>query len=239
MRWSLRWRSIARCFGRHRSLMRTWGPVAAIGLALPMSISRSAFVTMSVGLLVLIPTWPLAIRRRALHVVLGVVVTLQLAAPRMLGALTGLFSNAGSDPSIEGRTEDYVIVSRYIVDAPLFGRGFFTFLPERYTFLDNQYLMSLIDSGVVGAAALVALFVVGMGTARGARARSDDPAVRDLGQALAASLAGTMIAFGTFDALSFPMVAATTFLLVGLAGALWRLVPNGSGPDVEGFQLRR
>ena len=54
---------------------------------------------------------------------------------------------------------------------------------------------------------------------RGTRHRTMDPAIRDLGQAMAAtSLAGAVAAF-TFDAFSFLMFAGFIPLCLGVAGA--------------------
>jgi hypothetical protein len=60
--------------------------------------------------------------------------------------------------------------------------------------------------------------------ARGARRRTDDASTRDLAQSLAASVMVAMLAFATFDGLSFPMVTNLLFVLVGCCGALRRLV---------------
>lgn len=212
-------------YGGETGRVRRWGPLVALGLALPMSLSRSAFVALALAMVVLLPTWPRDRRRRGLLVGAVFLAGTRFAIPGLLGTIRSLFTNLGNDPSIEGRTEDYAVFGRYFSDNPWLGRGFFTFIPERYTTFDNQLLLSLVEVGVVGTVALLALLFIGMGSARGARRRSTDPATRHLGQALAASLAGALIAFGTFDALSFPMVAGCVFLTLGLSGALWRLTP--------------
>ncbi len=54
-------------------------------------------------------------------------------------------------------------------EAPVFGRGYGTLLPDRYLLLDNQYLGSLVETGIVGLVLLVVFFAVGFGTACGAR----------------------------------------------------------------------
>lgn len=225
----------------HRSLfaqgtrpLRRWGPLAAIGLGLPMSLSRSGFVALAVAMAALLPTWPPERRRRGLAVGAAFLVATRFAVPGLLGTVKSLFMNLGGDPSIDGRTEDYAVLGRYFWDTPIFGRGFFTFLPDHYTTFDNQYLLSLVDIGMVGTIALVALLVVGMGTARGSRRRSADEETRHLGQALAASLAGVAVGYGTFDALSFPTIAGVTFLLLGLAGAAGRLARTAP-PAADGW----
>ena len=54
--------------------------------------------------------------------------------------------------------------------------------------------------------------------------RPHDPEMRDLGQCLTATIAVAMVAFGTFDALSFNMAAGLTFLFLGCTGAALRLL---------------
>ena len=58
-------------------------------------------------------------------------------------------------------------------------------MPDTYFFLDNQFLAELLQGGVVGLTAFVALLLIGIGTARGVRSRAVDPELRSLGQALA------------------------------------------------------
>jgi O-antigen ligase len=89
--------------------------------------------------------------------------------------------------------------------------------------LDNQYLGTLIETGVIGLLALILVFVVPLLCARGVRRRSARPETRDLAQSLAAAVMVGMLSFATFDGLSFPMATNLLFLLLGCCGALRRL----------------
>jgi O-antigen ligase len=102
-----------------------------------------------------------------------------------------------------------------------FGRGFGTFLPLSYFYLDNQYLMSMLNGGLLGLVILIALYVVAMSTARGARKRTEERVQRDLAQAVAASIAAFALTALTFDQFSFDQCGFTLFVLIGCAGALW------------------
>lgn len=206
---------------------RSWLMVAAIGLAVPMSLSRSAFVVLAVEAVVLLPGWSPSLRRRALAVAAAAAVAMRLAIPGLLGTVKSLFTNISTDPSTTGRTRDYAEFGSFFKDTPILGRGFFTFLPERYIILDNQFLLSLLEIGIVGTVALVGLFLVAIGSAHSARRHAPDEETRHLGRALAAGLAGALVAFGTFDALSFPMQTGLVFLLIGCAGALRGIVLRG------------
>ena len=104
-------------------------------------------------------------------------------------------------------------------------------MPSVFFYTDDQYLNSAIELGLVGVAAIIALFVTGWWSARNVRRRSADPEIRHLGQCMAASCAVMLIVYGAFDALYFPMAAGITFLMLGCLAALWRLTRE-SGASV-------
>jgi polysaccharide biosynthesis protein PslJ len=130
---------------------------------------------------------------------------------------------------VQGRTNDYEEVGRFFAERPITGRGFSTLLGERYLVLDNQYLGLVVETGVLGTTAFALFFVVGLGTARGTR-RGAEPSTRSLGQALAATCVAVLVVAATFDLLAFAMVSGVAFLVVGCAGALWRLTRAGDIP---------
>ncbi len=211
-------------FAPGRTHTRTqWIPVVLISAAIPMSISRSATLACVVAGAVLFAGWNGRQRTRALIAVPVFLVVMRLLIPGLLGTIKSLFTNLGNDPSIQGRTNDYAAVATYVQESPWFGRGSGTFLPSTYFTLDNQYLGQLVETGLLGLLGLCCLFVIGFLTARGARLRASDAVTRDLAQALAASIAVPAVTFATFDGFGFPVVTGLTFLLLGAAGALWRL----------------
>lgn len=202
---------------------RAWLRVALIGMAVPLSVSRTGMLGLIVGGLVLFVSWPAKRRWRAIAMLPVLAVGSKLLVPGLLGSIQSLFLHIQSDNSFTGRTQDYAAVARFFSRTPIIGRGWGTLLPDRYILLDNQFLKTLVEAGLVGALALLALFIIGIGTARGAYHRAPDAEGRDLGQTFAASLAIGLISFVTFDAFAFAMVPAMVFLVVGAAGALWRL----------------
>jgi len=208
-------------------LARRWFPVVAISAAVPISISRSAIVGAVVVLALLVPTWSRAMRKGAFGFICVLLVVVFVTVPGLLGTITGLFTGVGNDSSAQSRTGSYALAWSFISRAPIFGRGFGTFLP-RYRIFDNQYLGLLIEAGVVGLTALLALFATGIALSRRVRRRSTDPETRDLAQSLVAGLAAGACSFALFDALAFPIVAGLMFLLLGLAGGLAKLQPKGS-----------
>jgi polysaccharide biosynthesis protein PslJ len=202
---------------------RQWVPVLLIAVAIPMAVSRSGTLAAVVAGVVLAAGWNRGQRLRALIVVPPFVIVLRFLFPGLMGTILSLFLGIQHDDSVRGRTEDYDVVSEFVSSAPWFGRGFGTFLPSEYELIDNQYLGFLIETGFVGLTALLALFVVGIGLARGARLRAADARTRDLAQALTAALCVPAVTFATFDGFAFPMVSGLSFLMLGCAGALWRI----------------
>lgn len=203
---------------------RRWLQVALIGIAVPMTISRTGIIALVVIALVLLPVWPTKERRIAYGVIAVGVVGMYATIPGLVGEFRSLFGEVGTDTSSTSRTNAFSSAAPFVSQHPWFGRGFGTFLPATYFFTDDQYLLSLIEIGFVGLLTLIGLFVTGWMCARNARRLSTDPETRHLAQCLAATVAVPAVAWATFDATSFPMAASLTFLMLGCVGALWRLV---------------
>ena len=213
--------------------LRRWLQVGLIGAALPMTVSRSAVLAILAVAFVLLPTWP-KIERRIAYVVMALgVAGLWFLVPGLIGTFRTLFATLTGDTSTTSRTSAFSTAMPYISQHPWFGHGFGTFFPATYFFTDDQYLLSLIEIGVVGLLALLALFVTGLVTAQRVRRATNDPEMRDLGQCLTATIAVAMVAFGTFDALSFNMAAGLTFLFLGCTGAALRLL-KAQGAQADG-----
>ena len=208
---------------RDRPALRRWVPVLLISVAIPISISRSAVLASAVVLACLLPTWERGARHRCYAALGALLVLLYLLVPGLLGTFRNLFTGLSTDGSALSRTDSYGTAWAFIRQAPLVGRGYGTFLPS-YRILDNQYLGSLIETGVVGFASLLGLFVTAIWCARRVRRRAAAPRDRALAQSLLASVTALACTFATFDALGFPMVAGLTFLLLGAIAGLDRLV---------------
>lgn len=210
---------------RGRHVVLRWFPVAAMAITLMLSVSRSAIIGLFVAVAVLFPFWSPQVRRRAGIAALSLFVMVGAVIPGMMGALLGLFGS--EDASLKSRTDSYDIVWTFWQMNPVFGRGLGTFLPE-YRILDNQYLVSLLDTGAVGLAAFIAVPVTAFVVALIARKRYSEQLYVHLGPGLAAGVAAGTTLTGFFDALSFPQAAGCLFLLTGVCGAYWRLRDNKS-----------
>jgi O-antigen ligase len=126
---------------------------------------------------------------------------------------------------------DYPLVERFVQEAPWFGRGGGTYIPDNVLdVLDNQYLKTAIELGLVGVLALAAFFLVPMIAALVSRRRSSDPELRLLCAALAGAALAAAVSSLTFDSLSYPMFANVHALVIGLIGAGWRLAGRAGAP---------
>jgi O-antigen ligase len=104
------------------------------------------------------------------------------------------------------------------------GRGLGTWSATKYQVFDNQYLLSLVEVGVLGTVAFMGIFLAGLYAALRARFMSPDPCDRDLGLTLAAMLVVPLLACATFDFASFKTASSLGFLVVGASGSLLRTV---------------
>ena len=142
--------------------VRRWLQVALITAVVPMTGSRSAFIGLAVICIVLFPTWSRRERHRAYLAALAVPALAWLVKPKLVNSFITLFAGLGSDQSSVSRADAYSEAVPHIAAHPWLGQGFQTFFPQTYFFVDNQYLTSLIETGVLGLLALVAVLRDGL-----------------------------------------------------------------------------
>jgi O-antigen ligase len=207
--------------GGDRSPWRRWLPVVIIAIAAVTTVSRTSIVGLVVVMAVLLPTWDGGRIGRTVLLLVPAVAGLKVLSPGLVTTLYNLFSAmfSGGDTSTNSRTATSDSVAQYIVERPWTGRGAATFLPLMYRYTDNQYLLALLELGVVGVLAIVVLYLVTAHCGGAGRRRFTDPARRETGQAFVAVGFVMLVVTVTFDSLSFPMVAGSVFLMLGLAGA--------------------
>jgi hypothetical protein len=217
-----------------RSPIKRWIPVFFITIAIPVAISRAAILGAVSALVVLIVSLPPARRLTAIAAIPLALGGIFLAAHRLLGVLKRYFLLGTSDNSISHRVDNYPYVAHLVSEAPQFGQGGGTYIAGSYSdlgashILDNQYLDSAIELGLVGVVLMAFYLLWPTLTAFAARRRTSDQRLRDLCAALAgAGLAG-VVCSATFDSFGFPMFVMVEALVVGLIGAAW-LLANGAG----------
>jgi O-antigen ligase len=210
---------------RRRALF-SWLAVTLIAMSAAVSVSRSAILGIMVAAFVLLPTWPRRRRVRAIVTAFVFTIAMRLVVPGLIGTILSLFRNLGGDPSVQGRTQDYATASAQIDAKPWLGRGFGTYLPSRYGPLDNQYLGSLVETGLIGMLTFILVMFAAIYAARSARRASTDPDFRDLAQSLVASVVVVIVGSVTYDQLGFAMSTGLAFVLFGVCGVLYRLAKD-------------
>lgn len=218
-----------------RGLVGSWAPAALIAMTILLSSSRSAWIGMALGFVCLLPIMSPRQRVTTGLLMSVSVIALFVLVPGMLGVVAGMFTDVGNDPSIRSRVGVYAMAVGYIGRSPWLGRGLFTFLP-RYQIFDNQYLLSVVETGIVGTGALVILAVVVAATGTAAAFRDQPLSAATVG--LTTGCVVGAVELSMFDGFSFPMMAGLWFMLLGLVGACYRvtrdLVPLGSAVPRRG-----
>jgi hypothetical protein len=187
-------------------------------------VSRSAVISVVAALGVLVVLLPSRHRLVALCALPFSLAAVFIASPGVIRTLLDFFGAGTTDSSVAARVTDYPLVDRSLEHALWFGQGGWTYLPDNLLdILDNQFLKTAIELGLVGIVALTSFLLVPAISALMARRRSCDPELRVLCAALAgAALAAAACSFA-FDSLSYPMFSGLYALVIGLIGAAGQL----------------
>ena len=207
--------------GRTRWLR--WLAVTVVALGIPMSISRSAILTVLVTMALMAVIWPWRQRYNALVIAVLATAVFHVLNRGVLGTLRALFTNVDNDPSVTARVERTAVVMDLWERRPVLGWGAGMVTPEEFLLLDNQVYVFLIAGGVVGVAAFALLFTIPYVLGRSIRLRGRTEETRHLGHALAVTMPAAVLASGTFDSFSFATFVGVSAVLIGATGALWRL----------------
>lgn len=207
------------------SRWKRWLPIMFIALAIAVSVSRAGILAAAITLVVLVVCLPATRRLVVLATIPVATVGIFVTAHGLLGTLKQFFLLGTSDQSISHRVNNYPYVEHLVLQSPWFGQGGGTYTAQaQIHILDNQYLDTAIELGLVGLAALTFYLIWPALAALTARRRTSDPRLRDLCAALAGSALAATICAATFDAFAFPMFVDVQALVVGLTGAVWLLV---------------
>ena len=211
-----------------------------VGLAVPASVSRSAVISVVTALGVLIISLPPTRRLKglaAIPVALGLVF---VTAHGLIGTFRGYFLAGSSDPSVQHRTDNYSFVEQLVHRAPWLGQGGDTYIPpgmpvSSVHILDNQYLTTAIELGLLGVAALIFYLAWPVVVALATRRQATNPELRDLCAALAGAELAAVFCAATFDGFSFPMFYNLQALIAGLIAAVWTIARRKQ-PHMWGYQ---
>lgn len=212
---------------------RWWFAVGLLALGALGTRSRTGVIMMIVLILAFLWLRPKFTRRLVVPALLPAVVIIHFALPGTIGTLQSSFfpeggliasqnQNAGSRGS--GRVADLGPALDEWSQQPVLGQGYSTRLTGRdqvqnAAILDNQWLKTLLETGVAGLVGWLWLFL-GFVRRTGRRARKD---MSDYGWLLAA-ISASVLAFAVgmffYDAFSFIQVTFLMYILMALGAAL-------------------
>jgi O-Antigen ligase len=238
-----------------RTNAQRWAPVLLTALGVPASVARSAVIAAICAFGVFLVLMPPRQRVAAFTLVPIIIAGVFATSHGELGALAGSFTGASTDSSVTHRTDNYPYVEHLVSEAPWLGTGGGTYLPANpLHILDNQYLTTAIELGLLGVGALTYFFLAPLVIALKACAKSRDPSLRMLCAALAGAALAGGVCSAFFDSLSFPLFYNVYAIGLGIIGACWRLAkrepPEGQTPitqsalasrprDLSTFRTRR
>jgi hypothetical protein len=216
------WRSLFECGVRRRWIL--WTETILIGFAAVITISRSAILSLLMVILIFIPTLPKVARRWGLLVTPCCIAAVFLILPGFMTTITEAFGAGTNDPSISTRVGDYPRVEAIVAANPWTGIG-----PGAYIFhnavevLDNQYLLTAAEMGLLGVAGFVMFVGLPMLGSIQVAVLAPNPALKCLAGAVAAGAGVAALASGTFDSLSFPVFVIVLSAVIGLSAAIWQV----------------
>lgn len=212
-----------------------WAATGLLGIGVISTLSRTG-ILMLLAVLVVYAILRPAATRRALPAVLPVLIAVHLALPGALGALKNSFfpqgglvaeQEAAAGTRGSGRLADLGPGLAEWSRAPFLGQGYGTRITdsrdprENAAILDNQWLYTLLEGGLLTVLALIWLFRRAI-RRLGRAAKRDQTAHGWLLTGLAASITAFGVGMLTYDAFSFSQVTFLFFIALGLAGAAVR-----------------
>ena len=199
-----------------------YGAAGSIATTMLLTGSRTAFVAFTVLLVTMWWVIP-GMRKWTVPGVVVLAIVIHFAFPGAIGMLTERLAPSylvnGETGNRAGRVADYPRIFAEVRDRPLLGRGFGTFNPDRFFFVDNQYLMLAAEVGLLGIAVFLNFFVASFRLLF-RTGRSIGGEIGDLAIALAASTAVFAVTTFTYDSFGFPQPFNLFLVLLGLGTAL-------------------
>lgn len=224
-----------------RTGRRLWW--AAAGLMLVASVATISRTGMIMLLIIGITFSMIRPRdaKKVLPIVVPLLLVVHLAVPGTIGALRSAFSPSGglvneqraeAGKGGSGRVADLAPAFEEAGRSPLLGQGFGTRVTDAHqtkaNILDDQWLGTLLETGVVGIVAWVWLFARSVRMlARRARRETGDLGL--LMAALASAIAAFAVGLVTYDGFSFIQVTYIMWIFVALGCVLCRIADREWG----------
>ena len=225
-----------------------WAATFLVGLGALSTLSRTGVVALVVAGVTLLVLRPVD-TRKILPLLAPAMVVVFFVLPNALGTFKSAFFPQGgivaeqsgvvygNELRSTGRLSDIGPSLQIWRKRPLFGEGYGSRIVElgprqNAAVLDDQWLGALLETGLLGVAALV--WVVARAVRRlGRIARRDSGSLGLLAGSLAASILSYAVSMVTYDAFGFIQVTMLFFVVLALAGATVALEPSDPGACVR------
>lgn len=196
-----------------------WVGCLIAALALPVSLSRTGILAIIGALLLFM--WAFPARQVVVAATVGISAVLAYAAvfPDVLDALWSTITGTQDDTSIASRAEGLRAVTEIFRNHPLVGIGLGRYDPTTYGYLDNQWLGTVAEGGLLGLLALITVTFGGFFGYAAALRRVQTRQQRLEVYALGAVYLCLVIASFTFDMFAFGQTAILFFIVNGLIWA--------------------
>ena len=142
-------------------------------------------------------------------------------SPGALGAITEQLSGnrLAAAQTVNDRTSDYDAIRPDAWSHLAFGRGFGSYEQTRYRILDSEILHRLVEVGVIGLFAYLAMMIAVVAAVR-RTIHSRDPVLAPVALAAAGAAVAYLTVSTLFDALSFPHTPYIFLTFAGFAAVL-------------------
>ena len=200
-----------------------WGLAATIMIAAALATQRkTSIVAPVVATAILIAYRPRMLRMLAPGLI-AFVVLVHVFTPGALGGVTSqlLPQNFFGFGSTVDRQSDYAAIEPDVINQPLLGRGYETYDQKKYRILDNQYLTTIIGTGIVGILAYLSIFAAIFLVAHRI-ARCGDPDRARPAIAIAAAAGAMVIGGALLDILALPQLPYLICFFAGFVAVLAR-----------------
>lgn len=195
--------------------------VVGLILAADLSTNEKTAIFAPVAALVVLAAYRREVIRWMPLAIIVVIPVIHFAAPGVLGSAGAILPTSGSADYTDGRASDYGAVAPDILNNLILGRGYGTMDTQNwrtYRILDNQYLDTLFEVGVVGLLAYLAIVFCAIMTAHGVIKKGGMRAPPAL--AAAAGCAAFGLVSATYDAAGFPQALYSFLFTAGLIAVL-------------------
>ncbi len=211
-----------------------WGLAAAIMIAAALATQRKTSIVAPVVAIVVLIAFRPQMLRMLLPGAIAFFILVHVVTPGALGGVATqlLPQNFFGFNSTVDRQSDYSAIEPDVINQPLLGRGYETYDQKKYRILDNQYLSTIIGTGVVGVLAYLsifaAIFLLAHRVARNGGPDRAGPAI-----AIAAAISAMVIGGALLDILALPQLPYLICFFGGFAAVLWKDVKPADYPAVR------